>query len=477
MRRIAAVTIIALAVLIGGWMWTIRDGSSPRTSGEATSLASKEGTSSSVRSTDDRETVLFWHFWGGDERAVVERIIARFNAAQGRYRVRGIAMPGNNLDVKLFLSVVGGAPPDLVNQDDPVLADWALRGAIVPLDEVASEAEINRLATWLFPAARTLGSFRGRMYGLCNGLDIRAMFVNRSMLREKGLEVPDSIEALDALGESFPMGASQGVAESGPIAFLPNPRTFWSWGIVFGGRFADPRSGRLTLDNPKLAQALAWMASYGQRYGTRALAQQSRDQALPGKMFPLLAGYYVAIVDGQWRCRDVEQRRIERQKKGIPADEIVVTSLPPPTGAGFAGESDAGWVNGNFFLIPRGSRNPRGAWEFMKFWSGFDGFAGEAAACCAEGGWIPVSAEVVEHPRYREYLEQTPLMATFARLAASPRQIPRPNIPGAARLDREVRALAEQVMLRGKPEQARPLLLDAQRRLAPATVGENEGAP
>ncbi len=44
------------------------------------------------------EVVVFWHFWGGRDRSVVEDVVARFNASQDRYFVRAVAMPGNNLD-------------------------------------------------------------------------------------------------------------------------------------------------------------------------------------------------------------------------------------------------------------------------------------------------------------------------------------------------------------------------------------------
>ncbi|MDP6058675.1 MAG: extracellular solute-binding protein, partial [Pirellulaceae bacterium] len=123
----------------------------------------------------ERREVVFWHFWGGADRAVVEDVVARFNRSQDEHFVRAIAMPGNNLDLKLFLAVSGGDPPDLINQDDPIMADWASRGALMPLDEVTSPDEVERLRAWLVPAARQLGSYDDRMYALCNGLDIRAL--------------------------------------------------------------------------------------------------------------------------------------------------------------------------------------------------------------------------------------------------------------------------------------------------------------
>ena len=56
-----------------------------------------------------------------------------------------------------------------------------------PLDEVASPREVEQLASRLVPAAVRLGSYRGRMYGLCNGLDVRALYYNKTLLDQHGL--------------------------------------------------------------------------------------------------------------------------------------------------------------------------------------------------------------------------------------------------------------------------------------------------
>ena len=99
-------------------------------------------------------------------------------------------MPGNNLQAKLFLSVTGGDPPDLVNQDDPVLADWATRGVIQPIASVATTAQIHQLDQWMFESARRLSKVKQDYYGVCNGLDIRALYYNKTLLDQHGLEPP-----------------------------------------------------------------------------------------------------------------------------------------------------------------------------------------------------------------------------------------------------------------------------------------------
>ena len=327
-----------------------------------------------------RREVVFWHFWGGKDRPVVEAIVDRFNASQNEHFVRAIAMPGSNGDVKFFLSVAGGDPPDVVNQDDPIVADWAARGALTPLDELGTPAEAAALKSWLYPAALALGSYRNRLYALCNGLDIRALYYDEDVLDKFGLKPPQTLDDLDAIAERIVPPGTPGPIER--YGFLPDPRRIWAWGIVFGGRFYDPATAAITSDGEPIQRACEWMESYGKRYGHEQLIRfRKADQALPGAAFPLLERRYAIIMDGQWRVAEIAAAVAAARREKKPEPRIGAIPLPPPQG----GLERAGWVNGNFFVVPRGCKNAEGAWQFMKFWSGFGGNAANAAAACARG--------------------------------------------------------------------------------------------
>ncbi|MCH2113970.1 MAG: extracellular solute-binding protein [Pirellulales bacterium] len=402
---------------------------------------------------DRREEIVFWHFWGGRDRPIVSQIVEKFNASQDQYRVRAIAMPGSNLDLKFLLSVAGNDPPDLLNHDDPVVADWAHRGVLTPLADLASEEELDRLGTWLFPAASSLGTYDGRLYALCNGLDIRALYCNKTLLDEHGLALPKSIADLDTIAETIaPAGADFAGEQMG---YLPHPRRLWSWGIAFGGSFTsadfqfkknDPRS-IITADAPQIVSALTWMAGYSRRYGPSRVAEfRSGEQALTGAVFPLLdQRRYAVVMDGQWRTRDIAAAEAIAVADGQSCDQFSVVPLPASPG----GHEDAGWVNGNFFVVPSQARCKRGAWEFMKFWTGFDGSETHAATACAAGGWIPVSQRIVQEPAYQEALTRQPLLREFVRLARSPHQVPVPALPVASLYYQEVIRAAQEVMYRG----------------------------
>ncbi|MFN6110260.1 MAG: extracellular solute-binding protein [Planctomycetota bacterium] len=401
------------------------------------------------KSNAAREEVVLWHFWGGTDLEVVRDVVRRFNAAQSDYFVREVAMPGNNLRAKLFLSAAGGAPPDLVNIDDPVIADWEELGLLRTVAEIAGRSEADRIAQSLFPAARELSSSAGQLVGICNGLDVRALYYNRTFLEERGWKAPQTLEELDEIG--WKVRALE--LDQPRFAFLPPPRRILFFAHLFGAQVWDPEHARPCLDSSPLVQAAEWLQSYSRLYGDdQVAAYRQTDQSLPGKSFPLLpqtaeqmTGRYLFSLDGQWRVRDLRAFRAERLALGKPQPEFDVMPFPPPARLDdSARTAPAGWVNGNVFVFPRRARNSTGALAFAKFWIGLDQPA-EAAQTCLAGGWIPVLPKVVAEPSFAAELEREPLFRRFVELAESSGMRPTPSVRGAAYLVRVLESTAERV--------------------------------
>jgi len=398
---------------------------------------------------DDRTEVVLWHFWGGADLDVVRDVVARFNAAQTEYRVREIAMPGNNLRAKLFLSAAGGRPPDLINIDDPVVADWFELGLLRSVDEIVGESRAQEISGKLFPAARQLSGYSGQLVGICNGLDVRALYFNRTFLQQQGWSVPQTLEDLDQLNARVrQLGLSQP-----RFAFLPAPRRALFFVNLFGGSVWDFSTNRPQLNAPAAISVLTWLQDYSHRYGAGDLAAyRQSDQSLPGKIFPLLpqaddqqVGRYVFSLDGQWRVRDLNAFRQQRASRGLSSPEFDVIPLPPPQSlAGSESAEPGGWVNGNVFVFPRGGRASAGAVAFAKFWIGLSDPQAAAETAIA-GGWIPVTPEVVSEPKYQAALSSDPIFRRFVELASSKQLQPTPVVRGAGYMQRLIESTAERV--------------------------------
>lgn len=394
-----------------------------------------------------RQEVIFWHFWGGPDLAVVRDVVDRFNQSQTRYWVREVAMPGNNLRAKLFLSAAGGTPPDLLNIDDPVLADWYQLGLIRSVEDLAGAELAERISNWMLPPARQLSTCDQTLVGLCNGLDLRALYFNRTGLERAGFAEPRSLEELVSICRG--LESADKLHWEGPFAFLPNPQRILFYGYLFGGNVWDPVGQHTTLADPQLVRALEWIQSFTHWHGAdRLAAHRQAEQSLPGKTFPLLPsgeglfGRYLLVLDGQWRTREIGEFVRVRLEQGRPVPEFGVCPMPPPAG----NQPGGGWANGNVFVFPSRGRQGAGALEFAKFWIGFENSETGARTTTA-GGWIPVSQTVIDDPLFVKYVETNPLFLTFVRLAAETAQRSTPVIPGASYLTRMLEQAAERAAL------------------------------
>ena len=98
-RKVSGALLLLLSVIILIW-------------GMSISLSSP--------SPDDREEVVFWHFWSGPDGEVVDDVIRRFNQSQDLYYVRGVSMPGR------WCAPVRRAPPSLrlLSRPRALTSEW-----------------------------------------------------------------------------------------------------------------------------------------------------------------------------------------------------------------------------------------------------------------------------------------------------------------------------------------------------------------
>jgi multiple sugar transport system substrate-binding protein len=368
------------------------------------------------RAADDGRTeVVFWHMWTGEWEEVVNRIVGRFNDSQDRIRVRPLVVTGD-ANTKFLLALAGGDPPDLMAQWNQVIPAWAHKGALVPMDSLMSPEEYAAMREWLYPAARNIGTYEGRFYGLCVSLNAFALLMNADMMREAGLDPenpPRSTAELDAAAAQMFRNDSRGKLDR--VGFLPTGLHHWS--AVFGGEFYDPESGRITANHPRIVEALEWMVSYSRKYDVNKIVsfRAGLTQQI-GDTYPFIRRKFALLQDGQWRVEDL--------RKFAPKMEYRVTPLPYPPG----GREKACHVNGNFLIIPRGAKRAREALEFAQFWAGWKNEA-VAAEMVTWGGWIPASPSLTRQPAYEKYLRENPRFQTFLDVVASPNVRITPVIP------------------------------------------------
>ncbi|HVJ15778.1 MAG TPA: ABC transporter substrate-binding protein [Polyangiaceae bacterium] len=382
-----------------------------------------------------RVQVRFWHMWTAEWKTVVDRIVERYNQSQDQYEVVALSVPPTGAESKFLLAVVGGDPPDVMAQWQNVIPTWADSGLILPLDDLMSPADRTTFARDAYPVVKKIGTYRGHLYGLAIGVNTWACYVRLDHLEQAGLDPaapPTTLEGLVGWGRRLDSFDRQGNLTR--LGFLPQWLLLYA--PLFGGGFYDEATGRLTLDSAENQRALAYSVEQRQKLGIdRVTRFDSAQNAGFGVEWPFAAGSLSMTVDGQWR--------VEQLAKYAPGLKYKVVPVPPPQG----GQQGAGYANGNFMIVPRGAKQARGAWEFIRFWSGLADPAA-AAELYTWGGWLPALPAVASAPAYQRYLERFPQFRTFLELMPSEHLVTVPPVPFQTYLLDRIEA-ADQAAARG----------------------------
>jgi multiple sugar transport system substrate-binding protein len=389
-----------------------------------------------AKAKSNRIPVRFWHMWTAEWKDVVDGIAAEFNSSQHKYEVIPLSVPSSGADYKFLLSVVGGDPPDVMAQWNPVIPTWAESNLLTPLDDLMSPEEKHTFDTETYPIARRFGTYKGKVYGITIGLNMYAFYYNPEHFREVGRDpkdFPKTLEDLVALAKKLDRFGKQknltrlGVGMPGIQMIAP----------AFGGGFYDWETGKVTIDTPGNLKALEFITAERKRLGFDNVTRFNSGldtQSMKGG-WPFVAGAYSVTLDGQWKVEEV--------RKNIKGFEYLSAPMPPPKG----GIPNAGNVNGNFMIIPASAKEKQGAWEFVKFWSGLEN-PERAAHNYVKGGWLPLSPAIANSPDYQKYLRENPQFKTFVDLMSSTSLTCLPPVPYQVLLNDQI-GRAEDAALRG----------------------------
>ena len=172
------------------------------------------------------ETIAIAGPWTGNERDIVDSIIAYFEAATGA----NVDYSGSDsFEQQIVIDTEAGSPPNLAVFPQPGLAaDLAAKGHLTPLgEETAAWVRENYAAgqSWV-----DLGSYAGKngadeLYGLFYRVDLKSLvWYSPENFEDAGYDIPQSMEELKALSDQI-------VADGG---------TPWCIGLGSGGATGWP---------------------------------------------------------------------------------------------------------------------------------------------------------------------------------------------------------------------------------------------
>lgn len=333
---------------------------------------SSPSSSGSGSVTNATGTVTFWTTMTDIYYAAHKHIVDSFNTSHKKLQVKLVQVPTTSTDdvSKLLTAVRGGTGPDVYFLDRFTVAQQAGTGALQDLSKYVN-AENNLSSQYLGYAWKEV-LLKGKPYGLPYDTDVRAMFYNKTVLQQAGVDPseldishgPITLDRMRSINQKVNKTASNGNYTTVGVVPWFDQGSGYTWGFDFGGSFADLKSCKVTPTAPKVVDAYQWIYDWAQEFGPQKLQSfisAYAPQNAPPATYPLFQNRTALSITGDWQLAAIKQY--------VPKLQYGVTYIPVPK----AGDKPSTWSGGFSVVMPQGAKNADGAWEFMRYFAGEPG--------------------------------------------------------------------------------------------------------
>lgn len=402
----------------------------------ATACGSDGGDGDNGSSGKIEGTVTFWDTSNDGEKATYKKIAEDFEKKHKKVDVKYVHVNFGDANQK-FKNAAGGnsGAPDVMRTEVAWVADFANLGYLAALDGTPA---LDNESDYLKTAAGST-KFKGKTYAAPQVTDTLGLFYNKRLLKEAGVEVPESFAELKK-------NAKKIKDKTGATAlYLRGDDPYWFLPYLYGegGDLLDPEAKKITVDEKPGADALATMKDLVD--SKAALTDSSDGQENGIKAFQ--EGKVAMIVDGPW---DIALAQEGKEFKGDKKENLGVAAVP--AGSKAQGSPQGGWN----LSVYAGAKNMRASQEFVKYMSS----AEVQKRTTEELSLLPTRKSVYDEPSVKKNE-----MVEFFRPAVE-KAVQRPWIAEGNSLFEPIRVGVDGVLAGGKsPEESAKKTGDEFRKL------------
>jgi multiple sugar transport system substrate-binding protein len=382
----------------------------------------------------NKVVVDYWEKWTGVEGQAIQEIVDDFNRTVGEQKgiyVRLVTT--SNVEQKTLVATAAGVPPDVAGLYDFNVPQYAARNALLPLENLAAANGTINAGTYK-KVFWEICNYDGHLYAtISSGYDY-ALYINTRLMKQAGLDParpPQTIAELDEYAQKMDQIDSTGRIKV--IGFLPfepgwtlNQTARW-----FGASWWDAKDQRFQFTNPHVVEAFTWVQSFAKRLGADAVANYSSGvgnydspqnafmaqtiaMETQGTFFANIIQTHAPDLKGQWE----------------------VAAMPSANPA----LKDVTVCGSDVFVIPRGAKHPKEAFEFMAYVNRQDVMEKLSNMHCKISPLAKVSEQFLAH-------HHNPFIRVFDRLAASPNAYECPQVPVIAEVTDEMTNFVDRLRL------------------------------
>lgn len=386
-----------------------------------------------------------WITWGDDP----EQIQSLFNQYGDANNVQ-VEVNSPVDEDKVIAALSGSEPPDVLVLGGPdAVSTWVNEGLLLALDDLIAANNID--LDDIYPAMLEQGFYNGKYYALPWGSDTYALYWNKDLFEEAGLDPekpPETLEEMLEMADQLTKQEADGTITQ--LGFVPD--FSWShleqYAAAYGGYFVSADGAEILLTSDPVVNALKWEQEFYSRYGAdEVLRFTSSFGDYSSAEHGFNAGKVAMMVDGEWFTGD--------NFIGLFAPELWYGIAPIPYPAGQPERAGANVVGGTVAVIPSGVKNPDASAKLLAWMLSPEIVAEEMVANFN----LPSSKEAAKDPRFHENEN----FAKFMELANSPNASHHIFTSISSDIFTELELIEQQVLHTGADPE--PLLQEAQEKL------------
>lgn len=274
--------VLCLTVLAGCASQQTPDVSEPEdTTPEQTTTQTE---TPAVDETAETQDVELWYYWETESHQItLQAAIDAYNASQTAYKVTAKYVPFADFKKQLSIGAVAETLPDMVILDSPDHASYASMGIFA---DITGKIDVSGY----FEGPVNSCTYDSKLYGVPFGVNCLAMFYNKDMLAEAGLEVPTTWSELKDAAAKISDGSRYGFAfcslqnEEGTFNFMP-----WVW---------SAKSDYATIGDENGVKALSFAKDL---IDSGAMSKECINWTQGDVMNQFISGNVAMMVNGCWQ--------------------------------------------------------------------------------------------------------------------------------------------------------------------------------
>ena len=289
MRKRRKTTALLLALLAVALLAVLAAGCGGDDEDEATPTATEEATQGPVADPDEPVEVTFAS-WVGNEPNI-KKLARQFQKQHPNITIKFQNVPAKQAAQKLTTQIACGNPPDAAYVDAGTVADFASRGALVPLDDYFARSEIVSKDDFV-EAFNASNVHEGKQYGIPFDGESTGLFYRTDLFEQADIDGPPKTwEEFEAAAKKLTIPAKK---QYGYILFATEAAYYWyPWLWQAGGDVLSEDAKEVAFDSPEAKEAAEFyvgLVKYSPKDFLNSNSYDGRVAFATGKVAMYMAG-------------------------------------------------------------------------------------------------------------------------------------------------------------------------------------------